>query len=63
MRITANKLQNALKNGCCLGAAKLNALNEATNFIIAAQFAAPTTDHAAFQTNINSANLFLDTIV
>lgn len=63
MRITANKLQNALKGGCCSGKSKSNALNEAVNFIIAAEFAAPTTDAAAFQIDLDAANKFLDTIV
>lgn len=63
MRITATKLQTALQSGCCSGKTKSKALNEAVNFIVAAQFAAPTTDHSAFQNNIAAANLFLDTIV
>lgn len=63
MRITANKLQKALKNGCCGSKSKSNALNEAVNFIIAAQFAAPTDSPVVFKTDLDAANKFLDTIV
>jgi len=62
-RITATKYQKALQGGCGCNKSKSQALQQATEFLIGAQYAAPTENHAIFQSNIDTANTFLDTIV
>lgn len=62
-RNTANKLIAANAEGCCTSKSAKENLCEALRFIKGAEYAAPIGNATAFQTNIDTANLFLDQVV
>lgn len=62
-RITINKLEEALIQGCCQSAKNKSNLCMANAFINGAQYVAPLGNASKFNQNITAANSYLDLIV
>ena len=62
-RNTANKLIEANNAGCCTSKTDKENICMALRFIKGFEYAAPIGNAVAYQTNIDSANLYLDLVV